>query len=305
MTHEPENISSFSQVLLCKIGTDREIDLLFSKQNYTRQGVREMKKIIFLTGSLLILTSIGFGQATKPESRSVSATSASDANVLLSSGTRIDGQLQNTVDVKKARVGDEVVLKTTKSIKQNGQTVVPKGSRLIGRVTDVQQRSKANGESRLGMVFDRLEGKDLGAPISASIVSITNAAAGARIGDTSDADLFGSSSTSARTTSSSSSGGSGGGLLGGGGGLVGGVTSTAGSVLNTTTQTAGSITNTVGQSVGSTAGSTLRTINGVQIANSISGSAQSGTTLSSPDKNIRLEKGVMMQLQINNSVIVP
>lgn len=259
-----------------------------------------MKKILISTGLILILGVIGFGQKQKQQPDMVDAAKteksserSSNRGARLDSGARIDGQLQSTIDVKKAKVGDEVVLKTTKSIKQDGQTVVPKGSRLIGRITDVQERSKSNGASRLGMVFDRLEGKDMSSPIRASIVSITNATANTRIGDTADADIFGSSSTSARATGGSSSGG---------GGLLGGVTNTAGSVLNTTTQTVGGITNTVGQTVGSTTGSLSQTVNGIQISNAVDGSVQSGTTLTAANKNIRLEKGATLHLQLNSSI---
>jgi len=54
-------------------------------------------------------------------------------------------------------VGDEVVLKTTQAIKSEGRTVVGRGARLIGHVTEVEQKTKANGQSRIGLIFDRLE----------------------------------------------------------------------------------------------------------------------------------------------------
>ena len=199
---------------------------------------------------------------------------------------QISEALQSTLDVKKAQVGDEVVMKTTKSIKQNGETIVPKGTNLIGRVTEVQQKSKNNGASKIGMIFDRIEGKNLDAPISASIVSILNTGAKTNIADTFDSDISGSSSTSGRTSSSS------------GGGLLGGVASTVGGVANTATQTVGGVTNTVG----STTQTLGRTVNGIQISKSLSGSAQSSSTLSSQDKNLRFEKGATFQLQLNGSV---
>lgn len=286
-----------------------------------------MKNIIISTGLILILSAIGFGQDqklgqdqqpnNKKGSGSVSSKGSdngsitSDKGLMLASGTTINGELQNTLDVKKAKVGDQVVLKTTKAIKQNGQTIVPKGTQLLGRVTDVAQKTKSNGGSRLGMVFDRIEGKELSAPISASITSITSLAANSSIGDTS-ADLFGSSSTSATAMRSGNSGG--GGLLGGGGGggLIGGVTNTVGSttggltntaggVLNTTTQTVGGVTNTAGRTLGNTTGSVFRTVDGIQISNSVSGSVQSGTTLSAAGKDIRLDKGTNFQLQLSRS----
>ncbi len=249
-----------------------------------------MKKIFIYVGLILICGTFSFGQKQKKQPDAMD--NPSSKSVVLNSGTRIDGQLQSAVDVKRSKVGDTVLLKTTKTIKQDGQTVVPKGCNLIGRITEVQQKSKSNGESRLGILFDRIEGKDLAAPISASIVSITNVAAHGSGGDPADADVFGSSNTSGRASGGSSSGG----------GLLGGVSSTAGGVLNATTQTAGGITNSVGQTAGTATGSLVQTINGIQISNAVSGSVQSGTTLSAADKNIKLEKGTTIRLQLNSSV---
>lgn len=253
---------------------------------FERKEVKTMKKSLIYIGLIFILVAATFGQEQKQKTLS------------LDSGTRIEGQLQNSVDVKKSRVGDQVVLKTTKDIKQNGQTVVPKGSKLLGRVTEVTQKSKQNGASKLGMIFDRVEGKNISAPINASIVSVTNAAANAGLNNgMADADIFGSSSNSTRTS---------GGTGGSGGGLLGGVTNTAGSVLNTTTQTVGGVTNTAVNTVGSTAGTVGSTVNGIQISNSTnaSASAQSSGTLSAADKNIRLEKGTTIGLLLNGSTRV-
>lgn len=259
-----------------------------------------MKRAVLIISVIVLSSLITAAQNSKQKGVAASAAGKSSSRVLLGSGTQIEGQLQGSVDAKSSRVGDQVVVKTTKAIKQNGETVVPKGSRLIGRITEVQQKTRPSGGSRLGMVFERLEGKDLSTPISASIVSITNAAANGRVSDTAEADVFGSSATS--TSTSRSTGSSGGGMLGGVGRTVGEVTNSAGGVLNTTTQRVGSVTNTAGQAVGSTAGTVGRTVNGIQISNSASGSAGVGTTLSSPNQNVRLEKGVTMQLQLNSSV---
>lgn len=238
-----------------------------------------MKRTLFYIGAVVLLAGIAWGQEKDR------------GNTTIDSGTRLEGQLQSTVDVKKARVGDEVVLKTTKSIKQEGKTVVPKGTKLFGRVTEVVQRSKQNGESRLGLIFERIEGKDLSAPINASIVSITNVAASSALSsDAANADLFGSSSATTRTNASS------------GGGLLGGVTGTAGGLLNTTAQTATGITSTVGNTATGSIGTIGSTLKGVQLSNSAGMSAGSATTLLSTDRNVRLEKGVAVQLQLNSSV---
>lgn len=263
-----------------------------------------MKKLILSIISILLISAFVFGQKNKQTPQVVEDTdpssqkSSGNDEMLLRSGTNLDAQLQGTLDVKKSKVGDEVVLKTTKHIKENGEVVVAKGTKLIGRITEVQERTKENGVSKIGMVIDKIEGKNLSAPINASIVSITNLNNKATVGD-----VF-ASDTSASSTSSGnvSRGNSGGGLLGGSGGLVGGVTNTVGGTLNTTTNTVGGLTNTAGQTVGGVTNTVGTTVNGLQISQSANGSANSSTTLSSQDKNLRIEKGASFQIQLNSSV---
>jgi len=213
---------------------------------------------------------------------------------VLSSVTSVQAQLQSTLDVRDAKVGDEVLLKTTQAIKQNGETVVPKGTNLVGRITEVSQRAKNGSASRLGMIFDRLDGRDLSAPIRASIVSITNVRAAASSADLFDSDITGTSQSSGSVRRENS----GGGLLGGVGSTVGGVGSTVGGVVNTATSTVGAVTDAATQTVGSGVTTLGNTVNGIQISNSLSGSASGGTTLSAAGKNLRLEKGVVFQMSV-------
>jgi hypothetical protein len=250
-----------------------------------------MKKLIFAASFVFLLSIFSFAQNSAD-------------NLGLDSRTSISAELQNTVDVRKARVGDQVVLKTTKAIKRQGDTIIPKGTTLLGRITEVQQRTKQNGASRLGMVFDRVQGKSLSAPINASIVSITNAQAAGSLGDTLDTGIAGSSVSSGRV-SGGGSGSGGGGLLGGvantAGGVAGAATNTVSGVTNTAGQTVGGVTRTAGQTIGNTAGTVGQTIDGIQISSSAGGSAQSSTTLTSPNNNIKLEKGVTFQLRFNEN----
>src|SRR5258706_3850376 len=168
--------SSFSQPSFNKIASKSiRFGLLFSSSLDSATRSKVMKKIIFCTGLIFTLAAFGFGQkqgrrsassSTSGSGNASSSTKASsDRGIMLDSGTRIDGQLQSAVDVKKSKVGDQILLKTTRDIKQNGKTVVAKGSNLVGRVTEVEQKTKSNGASRLGMAFDRIEGKDLAAAI--------------------------------------------------------------------------------------------------------------------------------------------
>lgn len=256
-----------------------------------------MNKIFWIAAFIISTSVFCIGQ----KAGSAAASGSADKNLSLAADAMVQATLQSTIDAKNAKVGDKVVLKTTKAVKQNGETVIAKGSSLIGRITEVSRRSKDNATSKVGMVIDRVEGKNLTAPINASIVSITDLRSTANVGDTLMTDTSGSSRTT--TTSGGSSGG---GLLGGGGGLLGGVGSTVGStvgtVVNTSAQTVGGVTNTAGQTLGTATGTLGRTINGLQISNSASGSANGSTTLSSGDRNVRLEKGVTFNLLIDSQL---
>jgi hypothetical protein len=216
---------------------------------------------------------------------------------VIQSGTQISGQLQSTLDTKNARVGDQVVLKATNAVKQNGQTVVEKGSRLIGHVTEVQQRAKNGAGSRVGVVFDRLQQGGNSVPISAVITSVFQAqsAAGASV---SDDDMMAMGSTSTQTMTSTRSSGGGGGLLGG---VVNSTTQTVSGVTNTAGQTVNGVTNTAGQTVGSTTRSVGGTLRGLQISQSTDASASGGSVLSLSNGDLRLEKGTTVNLAVSGS----
>jgi hypothetical protein len=266
-----------------------------------------MKKVICSSIVILTVGMVGFSQRGSTSQTTNGNASAhagrNSGEISLAEGTQISGELQKTLDVKNARPGDQVLLRTTRDITQNGRTVIQQGSTLVGRVTDVAQRSKQNSQSRLGILFDRVQGHGLDMPISASIVSITNAAAHASAMDLGDADVMGSSSGSGSVSRSSS--GSGGGLLssGSGGGLLNGVGSTVGGVTNTVGSTAGSVVNTTQRTVGGVTNGVSSGVRGISILNSGStnASAGNGSILASSNQNIRLEKGSMIGLQLDSS----
>jgi hypothetical protein len=209
----------------------------------------------------------------------------------LASGTRLTGELQSTLDVSKARVGDRVVLKTTEALKQNGQTVLKKGSQLVGRVTDVRRRAQGAAESSVTVVFDTLQSGSLTSPISLTIDSVARASTRARAGD----EEFGAEA-GARTparTSSSSGGGLLGGTVGAVGNTVGGVTGAAGDVVGSTTETVGGVARGAGNTLGR-----------IRVTQSAGLSAEGGSTLSLAGGNLRLEKGTTFRLTVSESVRV-
>jgi len=186
-----------------------------------------MKRLLLAISLLVGVTPMVSAQTTK-SGASTSANSQASVEpqgrqIALQSGTQLAAQLENSLDVRHAKAGDRVVLKTTQAIKQNGQTVIAKGARLIGRVTDVQQQMKSTGESHISIVFDRLRSGATEMPITASILSITQARSSARA-DNAGTETVTMSQSSVSTRAGTS----------GSGGLLGGVGNTAAGVLNTT-----------------------------------------------------------------------
>jgi hypothetical protein len=90
-------------------------------------------------------------------------------------GTTVQAELLKAVDAKKAKPGDEVVAKVTQEVKANDKVVLPKGSKVMGKVTQAQGRAKGQDESELGLVFDSAVLKDgTQVPISFTIQAVAN-----------------------------------------------------------------------------------------------------------------------------------
>ncbi len=255
-----------------------------------------MKKIVFGLGLALMLSGAVMAQTTSTSgsgsATSKTAISRNGSAVSLASGTQVAAELQKSLNVEKAKVGDEVVLKTTKAIKHNGEVIVEKGSRLVGRVTEVQKRAKDTAGSKIGILFDTMTQGNISMPITATIVSVTSVAARAGVNDSVFADSSASSSTSAGATRQSS------------GGLLGGVGNTVAGVAGTATNTIGGVTNTAGQTLGSTTGAVGGTIRGLSISQSTDASVSGSSTLSLSSGNLNLDKGTTFNLAVSESARV-
>ncbi len=85
-------------------------------------------------------------------------------------GSVIPVQLTKSIDAKKAKTGDEVDARVTQDLKAgNGELVVPKDTKVVGHVTEVQARSKEQKESQVGIAFDHAvmkNGEDVTLPMS-------------------------------------------------------------------------------------------------------------------------------------------
>jgi len=241
------------------------------------------------------------------------AAAASDSSALLSSGSTLQAELTKSVDAKKAKSGDEVTARLTQDVKSNGQVVLHKGSKLVGHVTEAQAKSKDNAESKLGIVFDKAVGKgSQEVAFNGVIQALAPPAQGALsvAGDESSNLGGGMGSGSGGGMGSGRSSGSGSPL----GGAAGSVSSTAGSAVGTVNNTAGAVTNSTGavngsvnNTLGATANGTINSashgvvgLQGLALNAAAAGNAQ-GSVISSTSRNVKLDTGTQLVLQVTGS----
>jgi hypothetical protein len=91
----------------------------------------------------------GSGQST------VTSNGPGQGSVRIAPGSVIPVQLTKTVDAKKAKPGEEVQGKVTGDLKSSsGEVIVPKDTKVMGKITEAQPRTKEQKESQLAIAFD-------------------------------------------------------------------------------------------------------------------------------------------------------
>jgi hypothetical protein len=259
--------------------------------------------------------SVEAGKTQAQASGNTSAASAASAqngqaNGSLASGTAFNAALSSPIDSKKCKPGDPVNAHSTEAVKSEGRTVIPKGTKLVGHVTQASARAKGESESSLGIVFDKAilkSGEEI--PLNVTIQALASAQGNAS-GAVADMDAMGGMGTSAA--------GSG---MAGGRGALGGVTSAAGGATGTVTNTAANVGGVAGGTVNSAAsaggaisGASKGAVGGLNSAgqltsnsqgvfglnglnlNAAASNATEGSVITSAGKNVHLESGTRMLL---------
>jgi hypothetical protein len=95
-------------------------------------------------------------------SKTSSAASNAAAGEALSVGRVIYAELTQTIEARKAKIGEPIAAKVTLAVLSRGEVLIADGAKISGHVTEAKRRSKKNPESVLGIVFDRAELKEGG-----------------------------------------------------------------------------------------------------------------------------------------------
>jgi hypothetical protein len=234
-------------------------------------------------------------------SSSASAPSSQN-NAGVASGTAFNAMLDKPVDAKKSKPGDPITAHTTESSNN-----LPKGTKLVGHVTQASARAKGDSESELGIQFDRAilkNGQQV--PLNAAIQAM---AAPHTTESAADGDLDSMSNVGAGAVGSGMVGGRGaaGGLTSATGGTVGSVSHTAaggGVIRQPLNSSASPVTHVTGASHGAVGGlntagnltSNSRgvfTMNGLNLNSAASNGAQ-GSVITSAGKNVHLDSGTRL-----------
>ncbi len=266
-----------------------------------------MKTILFAVLMTALSTATSLAQsstesqtnATASQSTSSSAAQATDSSQL-AAGTTIRAELAKTVDAKKAKQGDEVVAKTSDDVKANGQVVIPKGSKLIGHVTDAKARTKGESESMLGIAFDKaiLKGGGREIPLNATIQALAAPAQNNAANEELSAPPYGGGGAPSSAPGRPQ------------GGMNGGV-APVGSVAGTATKAAGDVGNTAAGTVNNAAGGIAANgqlsgnsqgvvgISGLSLSAAAANNTQ-GSVITSQQRNVKLDSGTRMMLRVNS-----
>jgi hypothetical protein len=219
----------------------------------------------------------------------------------------MNAELSQSLDTKKCKPGDVVTAKTTAATKSGGEVVIPRGTKLVGHVTESKARAKGESDSELGILFDKAVLKD-GREIALSNVTVQALAA----------QQTAAGSTLAQNDLSAGGGANAGGRASsGGGGVMGGARSATGGAVGTVTDTASNARGVAGGAVNSAAnvaGTSKGAVGGLDAAgqltsnsrgvfgleglnlNSAAASNAQGSVITSAGKNLHLDSGTQMLL---------
>ena len=117
-------------------------------------------------------TPAGQPRSAAPETQAPNSGQTNQAQtnqIKIAPGSVIPVQLAKTVEAKKAKAGDEVVATVTQDMKTtSGDVLVPKDTKIVGHVTEAQARNKEQKESQLGIAFDHavVKGDQMTLPMS-------------------------------------------------------------------------------------------------------------------------------------------
>jgi len=211
------------------------------------------------------------------------------AKTRIAPGSVIPVHLTKSIDAKKVKTGDEVDAEVTEDLKAgNGEIIVPKNTKVIGRVTEAQARNKEQKESQVGITFDHAvmkNGGDMALPMSIQAIVAPSYLTGGNNGSSTEATAQPSTTPS---TSGMSPGNSRAGSMG------------TPQPANPGTAADEGPTNTSGNNARQPITANTQGVLGIpNLTLSTTANSTQGSVVSSEKNNVKLEGGTLLLLRVN------
>lgn len=298
-----------------------------------------LRTFLLLIGAVLLLNPFGWAQtSTQSSTNTGSSTSvevggnaqvfktgsssslalAEQHGAALAPGTVFNAALVTSLDSRKIKPGDQVVARTTDTVRAQRKTILPKGTKIVGHVTRASARAKGDSESAVGIVFDQaLLNKGEVVPVNVTIQALASAQG-----------ISSTANTLIDTMPDASAGAPASGVACRPG-LIGSATSTAGVAAANVTNSAEGIGGATNTALHSTANPALTVAGSTQAVgrlnapgqltsdshgvfdlkglslDSQSNGAMQESMIASAGKNIHLDSGTRMLLVTHSSVFMP
>ncbi len=104
--------------------------------------------------AVLLTLSLALAAQDQPQLRRREPDNPQD--YIVRSGTRVLVRLTNSVNTKAAQPGDRLYLRTAVPVFLDGRLVIPEGSYVTARITEVKRAGRIKGRAELAFRFDTL-----------------------------------------------------------------------------------------------------------------------------------------------------
>jgi len=112
-------------------------------------------KLILIGG--MFLADVIFAAMTQSLAVSQTAKGAASASLRqIADGGAIVAELAKSVNARKAKANDKIESRVTMDLLWHDKVVIPRGTKIVGRVTDARARTKDVPESTVKIAFDRI-----------------------------------------------------------------------------------------------------------------------------------------------------
>ena len=139
-----------------------------------------IRTAIFVAAGMLCGAAAAQSNQSIPREAQNSASQNAQGTEAIPAGAPIEASLSKSLDAKKVKQGETIEAHVTENTEQNGKIIIPRGSKLEGRVTQVSARSNGDSSTAVGIAFDKAilkKGAEIPLNVSVQAIAVSKSAA--------------------------------------------------------------------------------------------------------------------------------